>query len=120
MVRLFNSDTNFFNIVVGISHGDTLVPYMFIFCRDYVLQTPKDLRKENGFALKKTWSRRYPVQTMRDAVYGYLTLLENTSAQVESQLHRLGQAVRGIGFNFNLNKTEFMCFKQKRDITLIC
>ena len=41
-----------------------------------------------------------------------LTLLPNTLAQAESQLHSQEQAAGGIGLNMNTNKTEFMCFKQ--------
>ena len=39
--------------------------------------------------------------------------LANTPAQAESLLHRLEQAAGGISFNVNVNKTEFMCFKQE-------
>ena len=48
-----NGDTDFFDIFAGILQGDTLVPYLFIICRDYILQTSIDLMKENGYALKK-------------------------------------------------------------------
>ena len=30
-------DTDFFNIVAGVLQGDTLAPYLFIICLDYVL-----------------------------------------------------------------------------------
>ena len=32
-----NGDTEFFDIVAGVLQGDTLVPYLFILCLDYVL-----------------------------------------------------------------------------------
>ena len=48
-----DGDTDFFHIVSGVLQKDTLVPYPFIICQDYVLQTPIDLIKENGFTLKK-------------------------------------------------------------------
>ena len=44
-------DTDNFDIVVGVPQGDTLAPYLFIICLDYVLQTSIDLMKENGFTL---------------------------------------------------------------------
>ena len=45
--------TDFFNIVTGVLHGDTLVPYLFIILQDYTLQTSIDPIKENSFILKK-------------------------------------------------------------------
>ena len=51
-----NSDTNFFDIgVTGVLQRDTLAPYLFITCLDYVLQMSIDLK--NSFTLKKTRSR---------------------------------------------------------------
>ena len=52
-----DGDTDFFDIVAGVLHGNTLAPYLFIICLDSVLQTVIDLMKENGFILKKARSR---------------------------------------------------------------
>ena len=46
-------DTDYFDIVAGVMQGDTLVPYLFIICLDYVLRTSIDKIKENGFKLIK-------------------------------------------------------------------
>ena len=59
-VRLPDGDTDYFNIVAGVLQGDTLVPYLFIICLDYVLRTSIDKIRENGFELTKKRSRRYP------------------------------------------------------------
>ena len=48
-----NSDTDLFDIIIGVLQGDTLVPYMFIICLDYVLWMLIDLIKEKDFTLKK-------------------------------------------------------------------
>ena len=48
-----DGDTDFFDIIVGVLQGDKSVPYLFIICKDYVLQTSIDLMKENGFTVKK-------------------------------------------------------------------
>ena len=45
-VRSPDGDTNFFDIVSGALQGDTLVPYLFIICLDYVLRTSIDLMKK--------------------------------------------------------------------------
>ena len=49
--------------------GDTLAPYLFIICLDYMLRTSIDKMKENGFKLTKERSRRCPAQTIMDADY---------------------------------------------------
>ena len=60
-------DTDYFDIVAGKLHGDTLAPYLFIICLDYMLRKSIDLMKENGFKLAKERSRRYPTQSVTDA-----------------------------------------------------
>ena len=40
-VRSPDGDTDYFDIVVGVLQGDTLAPYLFIICLDYVLRTKK-------------------------------------------------------------------------------
>ena len=70
--------------------GDTLAPYPFIICLDYVLITSIDKMKDNGFKQAKERTRRYPAQTMRDADYADdIALLANTAAQAESLSHSL-------------------------------
>ena len=59
-VRSPDRDTEYFDIVAGVLQGDTLAPYLFIICLDYVLRTSIDKIRENGFELTKKRSRRYP------------------------------------------------------------
>ena len=49
--------TNDFNIVTEVLKGETLVPYLFIICLDFILQMSTDLIKENGFTLKMSRNR---------------------------------------------------------------
>ena len=58
-VRSPDEDTEYFDIVAGVLQGDTLAPYLFIICLDYVLRTSIDRIRENGFELTKKRSRRY-------------------------------------------------------------
>ena len=44
-----DGDTDSFNILAGVLQGDTLAPFIFIICLDYVLRTSIDLSKELGF-----------------------------------------------------------------------
>ena len=49
MVCSPDSDTDFFDIVAGVLQGNTLAPYLYIICLDYVLRTTIDIIKETGF-----------------------------------------------------------------------
>ena len=78
------------------------------------------LIKENDFTLAKERSRRYLVKTFTDADYtNDIVLLANTPAQAESQLQSLKWAAGGIGHYVNADKTEYMCFNQRGDITTL-
>ena len=52
-VRSPDGDTDYFDIVAGVLQGDTLSPYLFIICLDYVLRTSRVLMRENCFMLSK-------------------------------------------------------------------
>ena len=80
-----DGDTDHFDIVAGALQGDTLSPYHFIICLDYVLRTSIDKIKENGFKLTKERSWRYNAKTITDTDYAEdIALLANASAQVET------------------------------------
>ena len=98
------------DILSRIQQGDILAPYLFIICLDYVFRTSTDLIKENGVRLKKkARSRRYPAETIMDADYAdNIALLANTLTKAESLLHNWEQAVGGISFHVNANKTEYV------------
>ena len=68
-VRSPDGDTDYFGIVAGELQGDTLAPYLFIICLDYVLRISIDKIKENGFKLTKKRSWRYPAKAITDADY---------------------------------------------------
>ena len=102
-----DGDRDFFDVTVSVLQGDTLDPYLFIICLDYVLQMLIDLMKENGFTLKKARSRWYPAET----------ILTNTPTQAESLLHSLEQVAGGVGLHMNASKTEYIFFNQKEDIS---
>ena len=103
-VRSPDGDTDYFNIVAGVLQGDTLAPYLFIICLDYVLTTSIDEIKENGFKLTKERSRRYPAKTITDADYANdIALLANASAQAEIRLHSLELAAASMSMHTKQN-----------------
>ena len=81
-----DGDTEFFDIVAGVLQGDTLFPYLFIICLDYVLRTSIDKIRENGFELTKKRGRRYPHKNnYRHTDYADdISLLANTPNQTET------------------------------------
>ena len=80
-VHFLDRDTDKFDIVAGVLQGDTLAPYLFIICLDYMLRTSIDKMKENSFKLTKERSRRYPAHTIMDADYANdIALMANTLA----------------------------------------
>ena len=115
-----DGDTDYFDIVAGVLQGDTLAPYLFIICLDYVLRTSIDKIKENGFKLTKKRSSRYPAKTITDADYADdIVILANAPAQAETLLHSLERVSGGTGLHVNAHKTEYMCLNQRGDISTL-
>ena len=101
-VRSPDGDTEYFDIVAGVLQGDTLAPYLFIICLDYVLRTSIDKIREKGFELTKRRRRRYPAKTITDADYADdIAILANTPNQTEILLHSLERAASVIGLHVN-------------------
>ena len=82
-----DGDTEYFDIVAGVLQVDTLAPYLFIICLDYVFRTSIDKIKENGFELTKKSSRKYPAKIFSDADFADdIAILANTPKQAEKLL----------------------------------
>ena len=119
-VRSPDGDVEYFDIVAGVLQGDTLAPYLFIICLDYVLRTSIDKIRKNGFELTKKSSRRYPAKTSTDADYADdIVILANTPDQAETLLHSLERGAAGIGLYVNAHKTEYMCYHQTGAISTL-
>ena len=104
----------------GVLQGDTLAPYLFIICLDYVLRTSIDKIKENGFELTKKRSRRYPTKMITNADYADdIAILANTPNQAETLLYSFEWAAAGIGLHVNAHKTEYMCYNQTGDTSTL-
>ena len=129
-VRSQNGDKDYFDIVASVLQRDTLASYLFIICLDYVLRTSIDIMKDNGFVLEKgkkqkisrtnERSRKYPAHTITDADFtDDIALPTNTPAQAETLQHGLERTATGIGLHVKADKTEFMCFNERGDISIL-
>ena len=71
IVRSPDGDTEPFNISAGVLQGDTLAPFLFILCLDYVIKTSIDRPYSLGFTLQRARSRRHPATYLTDVDYAY-------------------------------------------------
>ena len=104
-----NKDTYILDIVV-ILQGDTLTQYLFIICRDYVLQSSIDLIKEYRKKQTISW-RNYDMQTTQMTKHFFL--------RVRFQLFSLEQAQGGISFYVTANRIVYICFKPNGTIFIV-
>ena len=113
MVCSPDGDTDFFDISAGVLQGDTLAPYIFIICLDYVLRKALDMNNELGFTLTKQKSKCYPAMKITDADYADdLAVLADILKDATFLLHSIERTAKEIGFYLNADKTEFICFNQ--------
>ena len=94
--------------------GDTLAPFLFIICVDYILRTTVDTQNDLGFTLAHPRSNRYPTIKITDADYADdIALFADKIDEAETLLHALEEASAEIGLYVNAKKTEYMCFNQE-------
>ena len=116
-MRSPDGDTELFDILAGVLHGDTLAPYLFIICLDYALRVSADDNNNLGLTLTKARSRRYPAKTISDIDYADdLALTSDTIEEATQILHHLEVAAKEIGLRINAKKTEFISFNQAGQI----
>lgn len=119
MVRSPDGDTDFFDIIAGVLQGDTLAPYLFIICLDYVLRKALDQNPELGFTLKEKRSRRYPAETITDVDYADdLAVLTDNIQDAMSLLHKIEEAASEIGLYINAKKTEYIIVNLDKTIEI--
>ena len=113
MVRSPDGDTDFFNITAGVLQGDTLAPYLFIICLDYVLRKAADANYQIGFTLSEDRSRRYPAQKITDADYADdLAAIADYLTEATILLHAIEEAASEVGLYVNAGKTKVLVFNQ--------
>ena len=100
-----DGDTDYFNIEAGVLQGDTLAQYLFIIW---------DLMKENSFKLAKERNRTNPADYSNDIAF-----VANSLTQAESLLNSLKRTAGDIGLHVSADKTPYMCFNQRGNISTL-
>ena len=101
MVRSPDGDTSFFKITTGVLQGDTIAPFIFIVCLDYVLMNSLDINSNLAFTLSQRRSRSSPeicitdidyvddIAVITDSVNAAMTLLHNIEERSSYRLYTL-------------------------------
>ena len=106
MVCSPDGDTDFFHISAGVLQGDTLAPYIFIICLDYVLRKALDKNNELGFTLAKRKSKYFPTMKVTDTDYADdLAVLADVLKDATFLLHSIERTAKEIGLNLSADKT---------------
>ena len=97
MVRSPDGDTPYFEITTGVLQGDTLAPFLFLICLDYILKTSLDNNRELGFTLTERKSRRYPAEQITDTDYADdIAVTSNTLKDANTLLLKIESAGKEI------------------------
>ena len=116
MVRSPDGDTPYFEITTGVLQGDTLAPYLFIICLDYILKHSIDDNINLGFTLSQRRSSRHPAIHITDIDYADdIAVTADTIKDAEKMLHQIEEAAEDIRLKINSDKTEYMSLNSKSD-----
>ena len=113
IVRTDDGDTEFINISGGVLQCDTLAPFLFIICLDYVLKKALDRHNDIRFTLIEKRIKRYPAIKMKDVDYAdALAIVTDKTNEAIILLHKIEQAAKEIGLSINIGKTKFIRINQ--------
>ena len=108
-VRSPDCDTEFFEITAGVLQDDTLAPFLFIICLDYILKKALDQTYDLGFKLIKKKRKRHTAIKMTDVDYAdYIALLTDNIKDATTIFHKIEElGSKEIGLQVNMEKTEY-------------
>ena len=108
-----DDDTEFITITGGVLQGDTLAPFLFKICLDYVLKMTLDRDNVLALTLSERKSRRHPAIKMTDVDYADdLAIVTDKTSEATILLHKIENTAKEIGLNINSGKTEFISINQ--------
>ena len=99
---------------------DTIAPFLFIICLDYVLRKSIDCNTELGLTITERKSTRYPAVNITDADYADdIAITTNNLREANLLLHSIEKSAKEIGLHINVYKTEYMTFNQHNTIIYV-
>ena len=110
-----DGDTPYFEITTGILQCDTLAPFVFIICLDYILKTSLYNNLELGVTLTEIKSRRYPSEkiTHYTNYANDIDVTSNTLKDDNTLLLKIESAAKEIGRCINTEKTEYIQYQSE-------
>ena len=119
MVHSPDGDTSYFEITTGVLQGDTLAPFLFIICLDYILKTALDNNLKLGLTLTERKSRRYPTEHITDTDYADdIAVTSNYLKDSNTLLLKIESAAKEIGLCINTDKTEYININQNNNMQM--
>ena len=101
-----DGETELFNIVAGVLHGDTLAPYLFGIVPDYAMRRAIEGKKtELEFELERRRSRRHPAVAICVLDFADdIALLSEEIDQAQELLTRVEHESAKVGLQLNDKK----------------
>ena len=113
IVKTDDGDTDFINISGGVLQGDTLAPFLFIICLDYVLKKALDRNNDLGFTVIERRSKIYPAIKITDMDYADdLDIITIKTIEAIILLHKIENAAKEIGLSINTGKMKLISINQ--------
>ena len=98
MVISPDGDTPFFKITTSVLQGDTIAPFLFIICLDYVLRNSLKDIENLGLIITKCKSRRYPATRVTYIEYADdIAITTNSIEEANTILHQIEYISKDIG-----------------------
>jgi len=112
--------TDPFATTSGVLQGDTLAPFLFVVCLDWVLRLafPSD---SDGFLVRRRNSSRHPEKRLSVLAYADdLVLLSSSAAGAQRLLTKLEETAAKVGLRINTNKSEVLTIPSDLSAILRC
>ena len=104
MVRSPDGDTPFFKVTTGVLQGDTIAPFLFIICLDYVIRKSIDCNTELGLQITERKSTVYPAVNITDADYADdIAITTNNLREANLLLHSIEKSDKEMGLHINVD-----------------
>ena len=99
--------------------GDTIAPFLFIICLDYVLSNSLKDIENLGLIITERKNRRYPATRATEIEYADdIAITTNSIEEANTILHQIEDISKDIGICINVSKTEYMSLIQDSSVSM--